>query len=228
MKEMIHFLASRGQVAVEGSSSPEQQDYLRSLVRRSGAQLVGEIGFNAGFSSLAFLSAGPDVRVVSFDIGHHEVVRHAKEFVDEHYRGRHELVIGDSAFTVPRYGAEHPSVAFDTVFIDGGHDCQTVRADIANLKLLSRPGTSVVIDDLAPWLAWGEGPARAWGEAIRQGTIVQVELFRDGQPVRAIEPPGERSWALGRYQYSYWPNGQAGGSNRWVTSSSGPATCSGS
>jgi predicted O-methyltransferase YrrM len=201
MDEMIRFLASRGLVAVEGSSSAEQQDYLRSLARQSGARLVGEIGFNAGFSSLAFLSASPQVRVVSFDIGRHEVVPHAKVFVDEHYRGRHELVIGDSAWTVPRYGTEHPSAAFDLVFIDGGHDCQTVRADIANLKLLSHPGTSVVIDDLTPWLAWGEGPARAWGEAIRHGRIAQVELFKDGQPVLAIEPPGERIWALGRYHY---------------------------
>lgn len=113
MDEMIRFLASRGQLALEGSSSPEEQDYLRSLVQRSGARLVGEIGFNAGFSSLAFLSAAPDVRVVSFDIGQHEVVRHAKEFMDERYRGRHELVIGDSKFTVPRYGTEHPSVCLD-------------------------------------------------------------------------------------------------------------------
>lgn len=201
MDEMIRFLASRGQLAVEGSSSPEQQDYLRSLVRRSGARLVGEIGFNAGFSSLAFLSAAPDVRVVSFDIGQHEVVRHAKEFMDERYRGRHELVIGDSKLTVPRYRAEHPQVSFDIVFIDGGHDCQTVSADIANLKLLSHLGTSVVIDDLTPWLPWGKGPARAWSEAMRQGLIVQAEMYKDGQLVHAMEPPGERSWALGRYRY---------------------------
>jgi predicted O-methyltransferase YrrM len=201
MDEMIRFLESRGQLAIEGSSSPEQQDYLRCLVRRSGARLVGEIGFNAGFSSLAFLSASPDVGVVSFDIGHHEIVSHAKEFLDEHYPGRHELIIGDSELSVPRYGIEHPSVSFDIVFIDGGHDYRTVRADIANLKVLSHPGTGVVIDDLTPWLAWGEGPTKAWSEAIRQGMIVQVEIFKDGRPVHAIAPPGERSWALGRYRY---------------------------
>jgi predicted O-methyltransferase YrrM len=197
--EMISFLQSRGQSADEGSSSPQQQDYLRQLVGRSHARLVGEIGFNAGFSSLAFLSADPGVRVVSFDIGQHEIVRHAKEFLDEIYPGRHELITGDSTATVPRYAADNPAVSFDLVFIDGGHRYETVAADIANMRSTSHLGTSVVIDDLTPWLWWGEGPTRAWTEAIGKGRITQVEIFKDGEQVQAIAPPGERSWALGFY-----------------------------
>src|SRR5580692_5242978 len=108
MDELIRFLAGRGQLPLEGSSSPEQQDYLRRLVRQSSARLVGEIGFNAGYSSLAFLSAGADVQVVSFDIGCHEVVGPAKEFVDAQYPGRHELIIGDSAQSVPEYRIQQP------------------------------------------------------------------------------------------------------------------------
>jgi predicted O-methyltransferase YrrM len=199
MDDMIRFLEGRGLLSTEGSSSPEQQDYLRRLVRRSNARLVGEIGFNAGFSSLAFLSAGPDVQVVSFDIGCHEVVGPAKEFVDTQFPGRHELIIGDSAWSVPRYRIQHPATSFDIVFIDGGHDYEEAREDISNMKALSHPGTSVVVDDLTPWLWWGEGPTRAWTEAISQGIIVQVEIFKDGRLVRDIEPPGERSWGLGRY-----------------------------
>ncbi len=57
------------------------------------------------------------------------------------------------------------------------------------------------MDDLTPWLPWGKGPMQAWNEAVQQRTIVQEELYKDGQRVDAIEPPGERSWALGRYQY---------------------------
>jgi hypothetical protein len=60
----------------------------------------------------------------------------------------------------------------------------------------------VVIDDLTPWRKWGEGPTQAWTEAIREGIIVQDELFIDGKPVDAIEPPGKRCWALGRYLFS--------------------------
>ncbi len=201
MDEVIRFLESRGQLPLEGSSSPEQQDYLRRLVVESGARVVGEIGFNAGYSSLAFLTASPDVKVVSFDIGCHEVVGHAKEFVDEHFPGRHELVLGDSAQSVPEYRIQHPATSFDIVFIDGGHEYEQARDDLVNMRALSHPGTSVVIDDLTPWFWWGEGPTRAWAEAISQGMIAPVEIFKDGQLVHDILPPGERSWGMGRYCY---------------------------
>jgi predicted O-methyltransferase YrrM len=201
MDEIIMFLEGRGLLTVEGSSSAEQQDYLRRLVRRSKALTVAEIGFNAGFSSMAFLSASEDVRVVSFDIGCHEVVGPAKEFVDAQYPGRHELVVGNSAWSVPAYQAHHPEACFDIVFIDGGHDYEEAKQDISNMKALSHPGTSVVIDDLTPWYWWGEGPTRAWTEAISQGLIAPVEMVKDGQSVYDIEPPGERSWGLGHYRF---------------------------
>lgn len=201
MDEVISFLEARGHLPTEGSSSPEQQDYLRNLVTQQGARLVGEIGFNAGLSSLAFLSASTDVQVVSFDIGCHDVVGPAKEFVDAQYPGRHELVIGDSALTVPKYREQHPATSFDVVFIDGGHEYEQAREDISNMKALSHSGTSIVIDDLTPWFWWGEGPTRAWTEAVSQGLIAPVEILKDGQLVRGIEPPGERSWALGHYRF---------------------------
>ena len=200
MEEMLRFLSSRGQIPREGSSSREEQDYLQLLVNESDFHLVGEIGFNAGLSSLAFLASSPSLRVVSFDIGQHNVVHHAKEFIDQHYPGRHELVLGDSKVTVPKYKDMHPEVSFDLVFIDGGHDFDTVRADIANLRRLCHPGTGVVIDDLVPWLEWGAGPTKAWSEAIREGLVVPVELFKDGRRVSVVEPPAGRAWALGQYR----------------------------
>jgi Methyltransferase domain len=202
MDEIIGFLERRGHLPTEGSSSPEQQVYLRNLVLQSGARLVGEIGFNAGFSSLAFLSASADVRVVSFDISCHDVVGPAKEFVDAQYPGRHELIVGDSAQSVPRYRAQNPEASFDIVFIDGGHEYEQAREDISNMRALSHPGTRVVVDDLTPWFWWGEGPTRAWSEAISQGVIAPVEIVKDGQLVTDIEPPGERSWGLGHYCFA--------------------------
>ena len=201
MNDIISFLEGRGHLPTEGSSSEEQQDYLRSVVERSGARMVGEIGFNAGFSRLAFLGASPDVKVVSFDIGCHEVVDHAKDFVDAQFPGRHELILGDSALTVPEYRRQHPGTCFDIVFIDGGHEYEQARDDLLNMRALSRPGTWVVLDDLTPWFWWGEGPTRAWIEAISQGMITPVEMYKDGQLVSEIEPPGERSWALGHYRF---------------------------
>lgn len=200
MEEMIRFLSRRGQAPVEGSSTPEQQDYLRLLVRQLGVRVVGEVGFNAGFSSLTFLGATPDVRVVSFDIGIHDVVPHAKEYIDQRYPGRHELVLGDSRATLARYKEQHPEVLFDLVFIDGGHDFETARSDIANLRSLCRAEADVIVDDLMPWFRSGVGPTEAWNEAISQGTIIPIELFKDGRRVPAIEPPGIRAWGRGRYR----------------------------
>lgn len=200
MDQIIDFLESRGHLPTEGSSSPAQQDYLRRLVRQSNARLVGEIGFNAGFSSLAFLSAGADVKVVSFDIGCHEVVSSAKEFVDAQYPDRHELILGDSALSVPKFRADNPDAVFDIIFIDGGHEYEQARQDISNMRALSHPGTSVVVDDLTPWFWWGEGPTLAWTEAVSQGTLTPVEIVKDGLLVQDIQPPGERSWGLAHYR----------------------------
>ena len=87
------------------------------------------------------------------------------------------------------------------VFIDGGHEYVEARADIWNMRAMSHPGTRVVVDDLTPWLWWGEGPTRAWTEAISQGLIAPVEIVKDGHLVHNIEPPGERSWGLGHYRF---------------------------
>ncbi len=199
-EEMLRFLSGRGRMPVEGSSPPQQQNYLRSLARQLHARMVGEVGFNAGFSSLAFLGADPKVKVVSFDIGDHDVIRDAKAFIDLRYPGRHELVIGDSKLTLSRYKERHPDVFFDLVFIDGGHDLKTARSDIASFRLLCQPGADVVIDDLMPWRPFGVGPTKAWNEAISQGTIVPIEILKDGQRVGVVRPPADRAWGRGRYR----------------------------
>jgi len=85
------------------------------------------------------------------------------------------------------------------VFIDGGHDYEVAKADLANMKPLCTGKTAVIMDDLTPWRRWGRGPTRAWTEAIQDGVIRQEQSFQDGKPVDVIEPPGKRSWALGRY-----------------------------
>jgi predicted O-methyltransferase YrrM len=199
-REVLRFLWLRGVPPwVEGSTSSDELLYLSTAVQRSGARLIGEIGFNAGFSSHAFLRAHPDTRVVSFDLGQQRYTKTAKKLVDQKFPNRHTLICGDSTKTVPDYLAANPDVRFDLVFIDGGHAYEIATADIANMRPLCTEETAVLIDDLTPWHAWGEGPYRAWNEAIRDGVIRQEEMFKDGKPVSVMEPPGKRSWALGRY-----------------------------
>ncbi|AKK30738.1 hypothetical protein AB431_21135 [Mycobacterium sp. EPa45] len=194
---MHHWL--RGRRLVEGSSSADELLYLANLVSRTDARVIGEIGFNAGFSTYAFLSAAPDTRVVSFDLGEHGYTRTAKKLIDKTFPGRHTLVLGDSTKTVPDYKAQNSDMRFDIAFIDGGHEYEVAKADIANMREFCTDKTAVVMDDLTPWLEWGEGPMRAWSEAIAAGVVRQEEMFKDGERVDVMEPPGKRSWALGRY-----------------------------
>ena len=75
---MLSSLLLRGRPPWKGSSSAAVLLYLARTAQRTRARLVGEIGFDAGFSSRAFLKAHPDIRVVSFDLGATRWVRIAK------------------------------------------------------------------------------------------------------------------------------------------------------
>ena len=185
--------------AMEGSASEEELLYLYRLSKENNSQLVGEIGFNAGYSALAFLYANPNMNVVSFDIGTHPYVQIAKEYIDEKFPGRHTLIEGDSKETVPQYVEENPEVRFDTIFIDGGHHPAIVWADITNMQKLAHKDTDVIMDDLVPWLPWGYGPTFSWSLAQFFGIVKQEELYKDGKKVKIIVPPASRAWARGRY-----------------------------
>ena len=183
--------------AMEGSADADELRHLTSWARH--AVLIGEIGFNAGFSSYAFLSSNRRCSVVSFDIGDHEYVKFAKQFIDDTFPGRHQLIVGDSRQTVPDFALQNPKIKFDFIFIDGGHEHDVVKLDIEHMKSLAHKKTIVAIDDLTPWLPWGQGPATAWMEAQETRLILQDELIKDGRPVDQIEPPGERVYARAHY-----------------------------
>jgi predicted O-methyltransferase YrrM len=183
----------------EGSSSAAELLYLVQVARRSGARLIGEIGFNAGFSSQAFLNWVPGATVVSFDLGRHRSVRAAKKLIDKKFPGRHTLIRGDSRETVPAFADSNPDLRFDLVFIDGGHQYEVAQADVMNMRRLSTAKTAVIMDDLVPWRPYGAGPTKAWDEAIRGGVIRQEEIFQNGEAVEVPQAPGDRAWALGRY-----------------------------
>lgn len=194
-------LLLRGRPPLEGSTSPEELLYLATTARNTGARVIGEIGFNAGFSAQTFLRAVPDARVVSFDLVEHGYTKVAKKMVDAKFPGRHTLIAGDSTKTVPEYAAANPELRFDVAFIDGGHDYQVAKADIVNMMSMCTEKTAVIIDDLTPWLKWGKGPTQAWNEGIEAGYIRQSEVFQDGRKVDVQQAPGKRVWALGNYVY---------------------------
>jgi len=99
MWEVYDHVKDNGARIYGGGASVAEADYLQRLTQTSGALAIAEIGFNIGFSSIAFLEAAPDTTVVSFELDRRHAVVMAKEFVDARYPGRHELVIGDSRTT---------------------------------------------------------------------------------------------------------------------------------
>ena len=199
MADIQAHLARYGELIYEGSSSAEEVLFLGKAAIQEGADLIAEIGFNGGISSMAFLKSRPNARVVSFDIGTHTYIDPAKEYIDQHFPGRHELVIGDSLEAVPRYHRDNPGTRFDLAFIDGGHTYEVAKADIVNMQPLCRPGAAVIMDDLVPWQKYGKGPSRAWAEALEEGIITQEELMKDGRAVQEVRRPALRAWALGHY-----------------------------
>jgi predicted O-methyltransferase YrrM len=205
----LHRSLGRHQLYIEGYLGREQATFFRRLLAKDPTiTKILEVGFNAGHSSYLFLSARPDVTVVSFDLGAHRYVARAKAFLDMKFPGRHTLVLGDSREMVPRYQADHESAAFDLTFIDGGHEYEVAIADIRNCQAMAKPSGLVVMDDLQQWQTWGVGPVRAWSEAKQLGMIEELQLVQDGRTVTEVRRKlVTHAWALGRYFASAQPSG---------------------
>ncbi|MEV7964480.1 class I SAM-dependent methyltransferase [Sphaerisporangium sp. NPDC088356] len=184
----------------DGISCLAQVLYLMYLARARKASSIAEIGFNIGYSSIAFLESSPQVKVTSFEINTETSVKSAKEFIDSRYPDRHQLIYGDSTQTVPAFQIPGPMDGFDLIFIDGGHEYSCAKADITNARRLAKPGATLVVDDLTPWFKWGIGPTTAWEEAVRDEIVTPLEYMSDALAVSRIQGPAERAWAVGQYR----------------------------
>jgi predicted O-methyltransferase YrrM len=176
----IHnFLQENGFTAFEGFSQ-QLMGQIKDLIRLTATPGLRalEIGFNAGHSAEIFLENNESLKLTSFDLGMHDYVVPASRFIASKYPSRHEIVLGDSTVTLPKYIHENPGKQFDILFIDGGHTYEIAKADLENCAALSHSRSLVLVDDVIHTDGWAAdytvGPTQAWDEAVSDGKIIEL------------------------------------------------------
>jgi len=163
--------------AIEGHSQqvPPQIEDLILLTNKPNINVM-EIGFNAGHSAEIFLENNKDLNLTSFDLGKHYTVIPAKEYIDITYPNRHKLILGDSKITLPNFINENKDTKFDIIFIDGGHEYETVKSDMNNCLKLSHKDTIIIMDDTyftGDWINYG--PTKIWTEYLEENKIIELD-----------------------------------------------------
>ena len=176
---ITHYLISYGFYSFEGHSQQIERQVHDLIYLSKGSPInIMEIGFNAGHSAEIFLKSNPGSILTSFDLGIHDYVHAAKEYINSMYPNRHTLILGDSTVTVPQYIYNHPNKSFDVIFIDGGHEYHVVQADLENCRKLAHKDTIIIMDDTMYTTGWEQGyttgPTKAWVEYLEKGIIKEI------------------------------------------------------
>jgi hypothetical protein len=177
----------------EGHMFTEQAHYYTAVGRLPFVRTVCEIGFNAGHSAAVWLTSQPDLRLQSFDIGMHGYVRTAANHIKAQFPGRFDIELGDSVQAVPGFVQRHPGFVCDVLHVDGAHEGDIPRLDLANMRALARPHSILLMDDLQCPFPHCRAPRTAWDGLKAAGEIEEWDC-------QSYEN-GERGWCVGRYVF---------------------------
>lgn len=180
MSTLTDYLNLKGFHQFEGHSQ-QVSEQVKDLIELTNKPYVNvmEIGFNAGHSAEIFLKNNSSLSLTSFDLGSHDYLSTAKDYIDAIYPNRHTLILGDSKESVPKYLNENNDKKFDVIFIDGGHDYHTAISDLINCKHFAHKDTIVIMDDTKDEnhnndneYTWG--PIRAWKQYIKYDMLTEL------------------------------------------------------
>lgn len=149
LNELVHQLPH----TPEGYITPAQAEFMYAFIRLTRPRIVAETGFNAGHSACVILRAMESYgggTLLSFDIDNHDATQKASEIIKARYEHFH-LILGDSKETLSGTMAQALSsnneATLDLAIVDGGHDINTARSDLAIFEALVRPGGFIWLDD---------------------------------------------------------------------------------
>ena len=181
--------AKKNKKPIEGYSaqlSTSLEVYWR-LANLPFVKTVCETGFNAGHSSLLWLTANPNLHVYSFDIGIHKYAKEMAKYLQSRFPGRLNVTWGDSMKTLPIFHTNHSDITCDLVVIDGGHSVKVARADFFNFYHLASDTHVVLMDDHPAMKAgWSKGPRAAWEGGKLSGRLYEIGGCTDDSLRRGI------------------------------------------
>ena len=166
---------SRRQMEGHSADLPELTRMYLSIVNTSSfIRTVCETGFNAGHSSLSWLTGNVHTHVYSFDLGGHPYSRPMASYLQATFPGRLTVTWGDSKVTIPAFIKQHPDVRCDLIIVDGGHDYREANADLSNFRRLASKVHLLLVDDISyPELP---GVRKAWTQNVESEKV--AEFFR--------------------------------------------------
>lgn len=168
--------ATVAEVTKRASSPPHQTWLLSTLVRELGARRCLEMGTCVGISGSYLAAASTAVgggTVVTLE-GHEDRAAVARTTFARLGFDRAEVVVGSFRSTLAGVLGDAP---FDLAFVDGHHDGAATIEYVTAIRAASRPGTLLVLDDIA----WSDSMAAAWRELTGSlARSVTVDLGRIG------------------------------------------------
>jgi predicted O-methyltransferase YrrM len=143
---------------------------LIKLCKENNFKNILEIGFLTGISALVFLE-NSDANVTSIDLREKDYTLQGKEFIDNKYKNRHKLLIGNSVNIVPNLNE-----LYDLIFIDGNNSYDYILQDIINCNTISHEKTIVVINyiviDISKQGYWNYHATRAYQKCVSKNLLL--------------------------------------------------------